>query len=227
MKGVLPTPFRLLMSNAVVYLCPSSIILHWSGIRTFLVFPVALSLQSILLKWPCNALSGWAGLTDWNFCSREESFSPFSPFLALHFSPFSPSRHSNPTSLLHSLDDPLLESEMLQLTDPHSRYKSRGGTLFYWDLNASPVWEEMAALDLSPKPIFLCVYRILSELPVILMRPFLGKNNRRAKAVSPPTHRPFVQTDSSRPFGLSKWAFFPSSSSPTFLCLEPMFAPRA
>ena len=63
---------------------------------------------------------------------------------------------------------------------------------------------------------------------MMLMKPFLGKTNRQAKAVSPPTHRPFVQTDSSHHLGWVSELFWPVfTPPPTFLCLEPMFAPRA
>ena len=62
---------------------------------------------------------------------------------------------------------------------------------------------------------------------ILLMKPFLGKNNRQAKAVSPPTHRPFVQTDSGHHLGWVSELFWPVfTPPPTFLCLEPMFAPR-
>ena len=63
---------------------------------------------------------------------------------------------------------------------------------------------------------------------ILLMKPFLGKTNRQAKAVSPPTHRPFVQTDSSHHLGWVSELFWPVfTPPPTFLCLEPMFAPPA
>ena len=73
-------------------------------------------------------------------------------------------------------------------------------------ISSSTEWQEMAAVDLSPKPICLqdsCLHVCIGsqDLVVMLMKPFLGKNNRQAKAVSPPTHRPFVQTDSGHHLG--------------------------
>ena len=82
-------------------------------------------------------------------------------------------------------------------------------------ISSGTEWHEMAAVDLRPNLfsyrtrvnncMSVLAVRILLELPpIMLLKPFLGRNNRQAKAVSPPTHRPFVQTDSGPPFGLSK-----------------------
>ena len=132
-----------------------------------------------------------------------------------------------PTSLLHSLDDLQLASEMLQFTDLHSRDNTGVCSIFYSGRNAPSVTGDGCSQS-QPKTYFLTKFISTTACLHLLMKPFCGKNNRRTKAVSPSTHRPFVQTDRSRPFGLSKWAFSPFLvPPPTFLCLEPMFAPRA
>ena len=137
-----------------------------------------------------------------------------------------------PTSLLHPLDALLLASEMLQFTDLHSGDNTGGNTRssigaeMHLQLNRVAGDGCSRSLCLQDSCLHVCIGS--QDLVVMLMKPFLGKNNRQAKAVSPPTHRPFVQTDSGHHLGWVSelfWAFL--VPPPTFLCLEPMFAPRA
>ena len=193
--------------------CSSSRKRHsYSALKTFCHithYYNALSLYCIWLNctawggWPCNALSGWVGLTDWEFCSwgtkninwrvsRIAFGRPFSPTHSTHLTPA--------LSWCFAIDG---WNALIHGCTPDN---IRGGTRCI--CSSETEWQEMAAIDLSTKPNFLyssqqphwlymsaLEVRVLLKLPVMFV--FWVKNKREAKAVSPPTHRPFVQTDSS------------------------------
>lgn len=121
------------------------------------------------------------------------------PWASTFFSPILP------TSLLHPLDALLLASEMLQFTDLHSGDNTGGNTRssigaeMHLQLNRVAGDGCSRSLCLQDSCLHVCIGS--QDLVVMLMKPFLGKNNRQAKAVSPPTHRPFVQTDSGHHLG--------------------------
>ena len=153
--------FNVVDFNVVDHLCSSSIILDFSctGVDTALgynfpgVFCNALSLHCLWLKWPCNALSGWAGLTDWDFCSRDESFwhclgpPPFS----LPFSPPHSCTHLMPcywrvkcfNSRIYTLET-TLEATLDLLLGPKC-------------ISSSTEWQEMAAVDLFAYRTRVCM----------------------------------------------------------------------